>query len=172
MGFSLLLDADPDPEAMFAPDSGAKMQERGRAANGDCLLVWHTIYDPPGPHAIQVGWTLQDTNGAEYWGRGPALFVATSNLCHFSLASAYFDVETGAPLRARLPERDSTFTIEFTTTNGTVLKTISGGTSNGEINVFWNLTDDHGQRFTNDLFNSVFHVTLKESGRTQTLKGP
>ena len=47
-GFFLLLDADMDPQALFAPDSGAKMQERNRAASGNCLLVWHAIYDPPG----------------------------------------------------------------------------------------------------------------------------
>jgi hypothetical protein len=172
MGFLLLLDADLDPGSLFAPDSGAKLQDRNRAPNGDCLLVWHTIFDPPRQHALQVEWTLTDTNGGEYWGKGPAMPVVTSNLCQFSLASAHFDPETGATFQAILPEQNGRYVIELNTTNGALLKTITGSTSNGVIKVHWDLIDDHGQRFTNDFFNSVFHITLPDSGRTQTLKGP
>src|SRR2546427_8678879 len=32
--------------------------------------------------------------------------------------------------------------------------------------------DQNGQRYTNNSFNSIFHVTLPDSGRSQTQKGP
>lgn len=73
----LLVDADPDE--VEAPDSGAKMQECNRAANGDCLLIWHTIYDPPGQHAVQVELTLMNETGDGYMGKGPAISVISSN---------------------------------------------------------------------------------------------
>lgn len=171
-GFFLLLDADMDPGSMFAPDCGAKIQERSRAPNGDCLLVWHTIFDPPGQHALQVELTWYNANGAETWCRGPAISVATSNLCQFSLDSATYDVELGATFHARLPEANGLYTIECVSTNGEHLKTITGSTTNGEFNTVWNLVDDHGHRLTGETFNSIVHITLPDSGRTQTLRGP
>jgi len=171
-GFFLLLDADTDPGSMFAPDSGAKVQELSRAANGDCLLVWHTIYDPPGQHALQVELTWYNDKGAETWCRGPAIPVTTSNLCQFSLDCANYDVELGARFHARLPEKNGLYSIECVTTNGEHLKTLTGSTSNGEFNGVWNLVDDHGHRLTGETFNSIVHLTFQDSGRTQTLNGP
>ena len=103
---------------------------------------------------------------------GPLLPFVITNLCQFSLTSAHFDQDTGATFHAKLPEANGNFTIELNTTNGTRLKTITGSTTNGVIKVHWDLIDEHGQRFTNDFFNSVFHIELPDSGRTQTLKGP
>lgn len=171
-GFFLLLDADMDPGSMFAPDSGAKIQERSRAPNGDCLLVWHTIYDPPGQHALQVELTWYNANGAETWCRGPAISVVTSNLCQFSLDSSTYDNELGATFHARLPEANGLYTIECVSTNGEHLKTLSGSTTNGEFKTIWNLVDDRGQRLHDEAFNSIVHITLPDSGRTQTLRGP
>ena len=34
------------------------------------------------------------------------------------------------------------------------------------------LLPDRGQRCTNDAYDSVFHITLPGSGRSQTLRGP
>ncbi|MFZ0827978.1 MAG: hypothetical protein WAO02_11200 [Verrucomicrobiia bacterium] len=171
-GFFLLLDADMDPGSMFAPDSGAKNQECSRAPNGDCLLVWHTIYDPPGQHALQVELTWYNANGAETWCRGPAISVVTSNLCQFSLDSSTYDIELGATFHARLPEKKGSYSIECVTTNGAHLATLAGSTSNGEFNVVWNLVDDHGHRLNGETFNSIVRITLPDSGRSQTLKGP
>ena len=171
-GFFLQLDADTDPNSMFAPDRGAKVQERSRAANGDCLLVWHTIFDPPGRHALQVELTWNNESGAEAWCRGPAIAITTSNLCQFSIDSSTYDVDLGARFHARLPEKNGNYSIECVSTNGAHLTTLTGSTTNGEFNVVWNLVDDHGRRLHGETFNSVVHVTLPDSGRTQTLRGP
>lgn len=171
-GFFLLLDADTDPDAMFAPDSGAKNQERSRAPNGNCRLTWHTIYDPPGRHALQVELTWSNPSGAETWCRGPAIAITTSNLCQFALDSATYDVDVGATFHARLPEEKGTYSIECLTTNGAHLATLTGSTSNGEFRTVWNLMDGHGHRLTGETFNSVVQITLPDSGRSQTLRGP
>jgi hypothetical protein len=171
-GFFLQLDAETNMDAMFAPDSGAKVQERSRAANGDCLLIWHTIFDPPGQHALQVELTWNNENGAETWCRGPAISVVTSNLCQFSFDSSTYDVGLGARFHARLPETNGIYTVECVTTNGAHLKTLTGGTTNGEFNVVWNLVADDGHRLTGETFNSIVHITLPDSGRSQTLRGP
>jgi len=146
--------------------------ECNRASNGDCLLVWSTIYESPGKHALQASLFLTDHQADKPDISGPFLPFVVSNLCQFSTSSAHFDQDTGATWRARLPEPNASYSIELNTTNGTRLKTMAGGTFNGVIKVHWDLTDDHGQRFTNDEFKSVFHLTFPDSGRTQTLKGP
>ena len=64
------------------------------------------------------------------------------------------------------------YTIDLYTTNGVLLKAISGTTSNGIIKVRWDLIEDNGSRFTGDFFNSVFHITLPDSGRSQIMRGP
>ena len=74
--------------------------------------------------------------------------------------------------RAKLPEANGKYVIDLVATNGTLLKTITGSTSEGVIKEHWDLIDDHHRRFTNDCFNSVFHITLPDSGRSQTMKGP
>jgi HEAT repeat protein len=168
----LLLDADTNTENLNAPDSGANIQESLRAANGDTLLVWHTIFDPPGKHALQVEWTYVDTNGSESHGRGPAIPVATSNFCQFSLDCATYDILRGAIFHARLPEENGLYSIECVTTNGQHLKTLSGSTTNGEFNLLWNLVDDDGHRLAGESFNTIVHITLPDSERSQTLRGP
>lgn len=166
----LLVDAEMNlPEI---PDTGARVQDSSRATNGDCLLVWHTIFDPPGQHAVQVKLMHTDWREDDYCGRGPAISVVTTNLCQFSLDSSTYDVELGATFHARLPEPNGSFSIECVTTNGAHLKTLSGSTTNGEFNVLWNLVDDHGHRLNGETFNSIVHLALPDSGRTQTLRGP
>jgi hypothetical protein len=165
----LLVDADPE-EAMG--DSGGKIQECNRAGNGDCLLVWHAIFDPPGRHAVQAQLVLSTQRHGLYILKGPAITVETTNLCQFSLASATYDIERGAIFHARLPETNGLYTIECVTTNGEHLKTLAGSTTNDEFNLTWNLVDDRGHRLTGETFNSIVHITLPDSGRSQTLRGP
>jgi hypothetical protein len=165
----LLVDADPGKPM---GDSGGRIQDCNRADNGDCLLVWHTIFDPPGNHAVQVQLVLSSRRGGEYLLKGPAIPVVTTNFCQFSLNSATYEVERGAIFHTRLPEKNGLYSIECVTTNGEHLKTISGSTTNGEFKEVWNLVDDHGNRLHGETFNSIVHITLPDSGRTQTLRGP
>jgi hypothetical protein len=166
----LLVDAEMD-EPMI-PDTGGRIQDLSRAPNGNCRLVWHTIFDPPGKHAVQTQLIHTDSRGAEYCGKSPAIAVTTSNLCQFSLDSSTYDAELGATFHARLPEKNGSYVIECVTTNGTHLATLTGSTTNGEFKTVWNLVDDHGHRLTGETFNSIVHITLPNSGRTQTLRGP
>jgi hypothetical protein len=166
----LLVDADIEEPAM--PDSGGRIQECNRAGNGNCLLVWHAIFDPPGRHAVQAQLILSTQRNGLYILKGPAIPVVTTNLCQFSLASATYDVERGAIFHARLPETNGRYTIECVTTNGEHLKTLSGSTTNGEFDLTWNLVDDRDHRLTGETFNSIVHITLPDSGRSQTLRGP
>ena len=168
----LTLVADANPESVEEPDSGAKLQECNRAANGDCLLVWHTIYDPPGEHAIQAQLFWESDKRGYFETKGPAIPIVTSNLCQFSLDSSSYDIDLGATFHARLPETNGLYVIECVSTNGEHLKSLAGSTTNGEFNVVWNLVGDHGRRLTGETFNSIVRITLPESGRTQILRGP
>ena len=80
--------------------------------------------------------------------------------------------EFGATLRVKFPESNATCRLEIKSPAGALLKTIKAETSNGVMNIFWDLTADNGKRCTNDAFDTVFHIALPDSGKIQTLKGP
>ena len=143
-----------------------------RAPNGNCRLVWSTIFESPGKHALQANLLLNDLPSNSDGFAGPLLPFTITNLGQFSLASATFDPGVGASMRAKLPEKNGRYSIDLNTTNGTLLKNITGSTSNGVIAVRWDLIDSKGVRFAGEEFDSVFHITLPDSGRSQTLKGP
>jgi hypothetical protein len=95
-----------------------------------------------------------------------------SNLCQFSISSAHFDERLGAAFQLKLPEMNGRFVLKCLTTDGALLKTITGATTNGIVSVRWDLMDERGRRLGADFFNSVWTLTLPDSGRTQNLKGP
>jgi hypothetical protein len=169
----LLVDAAPDDQS-----AGEESDVAGctRASNGNSLLAWNTTYSAPGRHFLQV--LLQYANQSRRGRasepievRGPlALFVST-NVCQFDPAYSGFG-PGGAILYARLAESNATYTIELKTPAGVLIRTFTGATSNGLINVHWDLIDQQGRTYTNDSFHGVFNVTLTKSGRSQTLKGP
>ncbi|HXI73851.1 MAG TPA: hypothetical protein VNN22_26205 [Verrucomicrobiae bacterium] len=169
---SLGLMLDPDYNATDEEGSGAQQVEYERAPNGNCRLLWSTLYESPGKHALQAALFMIDHEPDRPDVSGPLLPFDVSNLCQFSTGSAHFDQETGVTFHARLAEPNGKYVIECNTTNGTRLKTISGSTTDGFLKAHWDLVDEQGQRFTGDFFDSVFHLTLPDSGRTQTLKGP
>ncbi len=146
--------------------------ECSRTVDGNCLITWSTLYEAPGLHALQLWLQLNEPTKVEDGLDGPMLPFTITNLCQFSLESATYNPESGATLRAKLPELNGKFTVELATATGEHLKTISGTTSNGVVNVFWNLVDDRGLRFTGESFNSTFKITLPDSKRSQTLNGP
>src|ERR1043166_1878145 len=169
---ALELYIDPSEEEDSDEGCNVGQVECARATNGNCLLVWSTIYECPGKHALQAGLALKSAAETDEEIIGPAAPFLVTNLCQFSLSSAHFQHEFGVTFRARLPERTGTYAIEIKSPAGDLLKTISGSTSNSFIKEHWDLTDDRGRVCTNDSFGTVLHVTLPSSGRSQTLRGP
>jgi hypothetical protein len=152
-------------------DNEAGLAECSRATNGNCLLAWHTIFETPGKHTLQLGLMLENGN----WSKiivGPRMTVEVTNICQFSISSANFDSRTGAWLFAKLPEMKADYTVEIFSPDGKRVKTMSGNTSDGVIGVFWDLIGDDHQRLRDQAFSTIFHITLPESGRSQTLRGP
>jgi len=142
------------------------------ANDGDCLLAWNTIYESPGLHALQLDLFVNQLPPPNNDFRGPLSPYTVTNLCQFSLASSQFDPAVGAIFHAKLPEMNCKYAVELTTTNGAIIKHFTGTTSDGIIKFRWDLVGDNGTRFTNDEFNSIYHITLTDSGRSQTLRGP
>lgn len=165
----LLVDADPEE----SPSSDeAELPECERATNGNCLLVWNTTYDPPGKHYLQAQLLyVPKEDQDEVKLKGPLVSFLSSNLCQFDASYSGFD-SRGATFYAKLPESNGTYTIELKSPAGVHVRTFRGSTSNGVIDVHWDLTDEHGKTYTNDSVENIFHVTLPDSGRSQTMKGP
>ncbi len=143
-----------------------------RTANGNCRITWGTIYEPPGTHAIFMGFALHNDSPTNEACFGPAISFVVTNLCQFTPESANFTPQTGANFYARLPESNGTYKVELKSLNGELVRTFAGSTTNRFFQVRWDLTDETGRRCTNNEYNSFFHLTLPDSGRSQTLRGP
>lgn len=143
-----------------------------RATNGNCQLVWSTIYERPGKHALVAALDVKDGETGYQELFGPARPFVVSNLCQFTPGSSIFDPQLGAKFYGQLSEPIGTYNIELKSPSGERLKTITGDTTNGFFEVRWDLRDDQGRRCTNDSYDSVFHITLPASGRSQNLRGP
>lgn len=165
----LLIDTNNDDS-----DEGCAVQRMqcNRADDGDCLLVWHTIYESPGKHALRAGLAIHGGSPGEETIAGPPLPFVVSNLCQFSTGSEQFDPQLGAAFRLKLPEPNGQFILKCQRTNGAVIKTINGKTTNGIVNLWWDLRDEQGRRFNDNAFDSTWIITLPDSGRIQNLKGP
>jgi hypothetical protein len=152
-------------------DSGVgEWQSCERAPNGDCLLIWNTTFHAPGQHVIQAQFILtQEENPRPITALGPITPYFSSNLCQLSWRFSRFG-PGGATLYAKLAENNGLYTIEIQSPAGEHVRAFTGGTSNGVIKVHWDLTDDHGGKYTNDSFESVYEIKLPDSGRSQKIK--
>lgn len=142
--------------------------------NGRVRLTWNTIFETPGTHVVQALLIINPTapdfelrNAA-----GPARTTICDHLCQFGMASTGFDTNYGAPLHMRFPEPVATYALQLLSTNGQLLRTFSGTTSNGTALLHWDLSDDDGRRWNGNFFESRLEVTLPASGRSNQMKGP
>jgi hypothetical protein len=161
----VLCDADPGESSS---DEGAQLQECERATNGNCRLVWNTTYDPPGRHFLQAELLIykwrtrpryQDADELNL--KGPLFsFVSTNQIQFFQLGNVYS--EKGAFFHAKLAQPVGVYSLELTDPSGEHLHTITGSTTNGIVEVHWDLIYDGGKRYTNDSFNSAWTVTFPD----------
>ena len=157
----LLVDADKNGATVAG--SGA-YQECDRATNGDCLLEWNITFEPPGKHRLQVELYIQGQQSKSDYQKfyGPDFSFNSSNVCEFD--NDVFD-SRGAILHAKVFEANTAYGIEVKTPSGKHIKTIFGRTTTGEIEEFWNLTDDNGDIVTNlNEVDAVFRITNSVSG--------
>jgi hypothetical protein len=167
----LLVDAQP---ADLSTTDGEDLPACTRATNGHCLLVWNTGSDAPGSHALQVQLLYSEGKGRARRStevKGPVVSFLSTNLCQF-IPDRCELTSRGLVLYARLSESNGNYAVELKSLGGAPLKTFTGTTSNGVIEIRWDLIDQRGHKYTNDSVDSVFHVTLPASGRSQTQRGP
>lgn len=135
-----------------------------RALNGHCSVWWTIDYDRPGKHDIRA--RLSYSSGLDTINIiGPALAYYSSNVCQFFEGYSLFN-SSGALLQARLRERTAKYRIELTTLKGKHLKSITGVSTNGTINLEWDLKDDRGKKFKGDSFRGSFYVMYPDDTRT------
>lgn len=159
----LLVDAVNGSE----PAGVGEYQECARATNGNCLLEWNITHDLPGAHKLQAELFIQGQKSKSDYQKffGPFYPFYSSNACQFD--GDTFDSH-GAILHAKLFESNASYSIDIQSKIGTHIRTISGRITNGEINEFWDLTDDAGNLVSNMTeVNCVFYVTNSTSGEAK-----
>jgi len=166
----LLCDAGPGEKA----GNEVLIQECQRATNGNCLLLWNTSFDPPGQHFLQAEFALSQRDGSSREDkqlkqvtplRGPLFsFVSTNVIQFFPHADSYTD--HGAFFRAKLAQPVGSYSLKLTTISGQHIHTITGSTTNGIAEVYWDLLYDGGKGYTDESFNSTWTVTFPDHSKT------
>lgn len=163
---TLRLLCDADPREKYGSDWGS-LQEWVRGTNGNCLLVWNTMYDPPGKHFLQAELSIdrwhrglpQSVDTGDLVLKGPLYeFVSTNVLQYFPMGDVFS--EKGAFFHVKLARPVGSYTLKITSPSGELLHTITGSTTNGIVDVEWNLVDDSGKRYTNEMIESTWTVTF------------
>jgi hypothetical protein len=156
----LLVDTEPGREARGAR---GEFQECARATNGNCLLLWNTLYDPPGQHAL-LAHLQYDRRGRDDSAdlTGPVLPFVSSNVFYFDDPMAAEFGPKGAFLSARLAGTNATYSIELKSPTGEHITTLRGTSTNGLIRAHWDLVDDQGRKYTNESIETTWQVTLTE----------
>jgi hypothetical protein len=164
----LLCDADPSENSA---NEEAELQSCERAPNGNCRLVWNTMYDSPGKHFLQAELTIdnwrkrsrrRNPDAEEIVLKGPLFyFFSTNVLQYFPMGDVYSD--KGAFFHVKLAQPVGSYSLEITSLSGEHIHTLTGSTTNGIVEVDWDLIYDGGKRYTNDSFNSTWTVTFPDS---------
>jgi hypothetical protein len=137
-----------------------------KAPDGNTRLKWNINWDSPGKHELSAQlYYAHGFDGDDFNLIGPPLSYYSSNTCRFYEDSTLFTDE-GADLYAKLREPAAKFRVEVRSLKGRLVNEISGGTTNGEINLAWDLTGFDGKKFTNNSFIGSFYVTYSDDTTT------
>jgi hypothetical protein len=162
----LLCDAGPGEQS---PADSAQVQDCERATNGNCLLIWDTTYDPPGQHFLQAELSIdrpqrhsrRNRDVDEIPVKGPLFsFVSTNVIQFFPMGNVYSD--KGAFFHVRLAQTSGSYSVRIMDPSGAPIHTVTGTTTNGIVEVHWDLIDDGGKRYTNESFNASWTVTFPD----------
>ena len=132
-----------------------------RATNGTCLLGFDKNLLRPGTNQIQVVFYITKMDNPLI-ATGPVTEFVSSNVCQVN-SHVFLDRNGMVVLWADLSVSNAVYSIELLHTNGNLIKTITGRTTNGTINERWNLTDDAGNIYPLGSFEAVYHVAIPNS---------
>jgi hypothetical protein len=138
------------------------MQDMDRATNGDCLLEWGTTYDPPGQHVLRARLSCYDG----MW-EGPASSCYSTNIVQLFQDS--FLADDRVTLHAKTIKPNAIYSVQIKILDGKIIKTCNGATTNGIINMKWDLPDNYPNKYINLDSVNVFNTITLDSGCSQTV---
>ena len=144
-----------------------------RSSNGNCILIWDAIYDPPGAHRLQAELLIGGTSGTRpLEARGPSLSITSTNAFQLEEFWNAFSTSRGAVLHAILANSNGSYQVQLYDSAGRPVKSFQGTVSNGVLEEHWDLRDSQGALVTDHSINAAFRITLPGRDpqvRTQTL---
>ena len=137
-----------------------------KAPDGNTRISWNINWNSPGKHEVRARMMFAcGMDGDQFNLIGPSLSYYSSNTCRFYESSTLFTGE-GADLYAKLREPSAKFRVEVRSLKGRLVNVISSNTTNGEINLAWDLTRLDGKKYTNNSFIGSFFVVFPDDTHT------
>ncbi|PWU15728.1 MAG: hypothetical protein C5B50_14955 [Verrucomicrobia bacterium] len=151
---------------VYVDGVNATMQECTEAENGNSLLGWNTTFDAPGPHLLQVEFSLSGlaSETAVHYSYGTIVPFTSQNVIQFFESGFMYDAN-GAYLDAKVVSSNVRYTIDLydpSTVPPTLVRKIGpNSTQNGTIQENWNVTySDNITPYIGNTVNAVFNATL------------
>lgn len=136
------------------------------ASDGKTRISWNINWNSPGRHDLRARLTYaHGMDGDQFNLIGPVFSYYSGNSCRFYEDSTLFTSD-GANLYAKLREPAATFRVEVRSLKGRLVNNVTGTTTNGEINLAWDLTGIDGKKYTNNSFIGSFYVTYPDDTST------
>jgi hypothetical protein len=133
-----------------------RFPEYKRGTNGNCQIWLNINYEPPCKQDFRARLTY-GIGADRIFVIGPPLVFDSPNACQFVEGLNLFDTNDVTP-RAWLREDNAKFRVELTTTKGKHMKTFTGSTTNGLIDLRWDLRNKRGRQFKGDSFEGAFYI--------------
>jgi hypothetical protein len=103
--------------------------------------------------------------------KGPLYAHLSTNVLQFlPMGDVYTD--KGAFFSVKLAQPVGSYSLDIRAPSGEHIHTITGSTSNGIVEVNWDLIYDGGKRYTNDSFNSTWTITFPDSPASGSTNAP
>ncbi len=139
--------------------------------DGTWLLNWNTVFLPNGTNSIKAGFEYRPDAafGNESTVFGLPATVAVTNLVRFDQLSSRFSDFLLIDATVAVP--NATYRVDLFDVDGTPLVYATGTTTNGLIQLYWNLTDGGGNQISSNSINAQFTITAQGQSPTVLWEG-
>lgn len=127
--------------------------------DGTWLLNWNTFFLANGVYSLKARFQYRPdaTFGNESSVLGPTTTVVVTNLVRFDqLTSRFSDFLV---IDATVATPNATYRVDLYDVDGSPLVYTTGAISNGQIQLYWDLTDGAGNQLSSNSINSRFTIT-------------
>jgi len=152
---------DAQPMFLYVNGQLAASSFLSQGPDGEWFLNWNTVFLPNGTYSIKPAFQYKSESGSGLV-FGPEISVQVSNLITFDQMTSVFS--DFLVIEGTLPVQNASFVVQLYDDYDNPLVYGNFSTTNGLIQLAWDLTDGHGNQIAFGSVHARFDVTLSGGG--------